>query len=72
MELSLPEALIKFRQGVGRLMRCSTDRGAVVTLDRRIYEKRYGSIFLGSLPPCKKLYTEIDALCDAISSFIFA
>lgn len=72
MELSLPEALIKFRQGVGRLMRCSTDRGAVVTLDRRIYEKRYGSIFLGSLPPCKKLYAEIDALCDAISSFIFA
>ena len=71
MELSLPESLIKFRQGVGRLMRCSTDKGAVVVLDRRIYEKRYGSFFLSSLPQCKTLYTELDKLCDAISSFIF-
>ena len=71
MELSIPEAVIKFRQGVGRLMRSGTDRGAVVVLDRRIYEKRYGSVFLGSLPECRKIYTSIEKLCDEVSSFIF-
>ena len=71
MELSIPEAVIKFRQGVGRLMRSGTDRGAVVVLDRRIYEKRYGSVFLGSLPECRKIYTPIEKLCDEVSSFIF-
>jgi Rad3-related DNA helicase len=38
-ELSLPEAIIKFRQGIGRLIRRGDDKGAVVVLDRRIYEK---------------------------------
>ena len=71
MELSVPEAVIKFRQGIGRLMRRSTDRGAVVVLDRRIYEKRYGSIFLANVPQCKKLYENLEKICDALSSFIF-
>ncbi len=49
-ELSLPEAVIKFRQGFGRLMRRSTDRGAVVVLDSRLLYKNYGTLFLRSLP----------------------
>ena len=54
MELSVPEAIIKFRQGVGRLIRKNTDKGTVVVLDRRIYEKQYGSLFLANVPECKK------------------
>lgn len=71
MELSVPEAVIKFRQGIGRLMRRSTDKGAVVVLDRRIYEKRYGSVFLASIPQCKRLYENLEKICDSLSSFIF-
>lgn len=71
MELSVPEAVIKFRQGIGRLMRRSSDKGAVVVLDRRIYEKRYGSIFLASIPQCKRLYESLEKLCSSLSSFIF-
>jgi len=51
-EYSLPEAILRFRQGFGRLIRTQTDRGMVVVLDRRIMSKRYGKLFLNSLPPC--------------------
>ena len=47
---SLPEAVLKFRQGVGRLIRSRTDRGKVVVLDSRITGKRYGRKFLESIP----------------------
>lgn len=70
MELSLPEAVIKFRQGVGRLMRSGTDRGAVVILDKRLYEKRYGALFLSSLPECKKIYEPIEDICKKVSRFL--
>lgn len=53
MEYSLPEAILKFKQGFGRLIRSKTDRGLVVVLDPRILTKRYGRQFLDSLPPCK-------------------
>ena len=46
----LPEAILKFRQGVGRLIRSRNDSGIIVILDKRIYVKRYGQAFLGSLP----------------------
>lgn len=71
MELSVPEAVIKFRQGVGRLIRRSDDKGAVVVLDRRIVEKRYGSIFMASIPECKKLYKPLSELLISINNFIF-
>ena len=51
-EYSLPEAVLKFRQGFGRLLRSQTDEGIVVVLDSRILTKWYGRIFLGSLPEC--------------------
>lgn len=49
-ELTLPDALIKFRQGVGRLIRQQTDRGLITILDARVLAKSYGRIFLESLP----------------------
>ncbi len=51
-EFSLPEAILKFRQGVGRLIRAKTDTGIVVVLDNRILTKRYGQAFLEALPKC--------------------
>ncbi|MEI6149291.1 MAG: helicase C-terminal domain-containing protein, partial [bacterium] len=53
MDYSLPEAVLRFRQGVGRLIRKKTDKGIIVILDRRIISKRYGSIFLNSIPKCQ-------------------
>lgn len=51
MELSVPKAVLKFKQGFGRLIRRTTDRGVVAVLDPRIIAKRYGTHFLQSLPP---------------------
>jgi ATP-dependent DNA helicase DinG len=51
-EFSLPEAILKFRQGVGRLIRTKTDTGIVVVLDNRILVKKYGQAFLDALPKC--------------------
>lgn len=55
-DYQLPEAVIKFRQGFGRLIRTRTDRGMVVVLDPRIETKAYGRIFLDSLPPAELQY----------------
>lgn len=49
-ELTLPDALIKFRQGIGRLIRTATDRGLVTILDSRVLAKSYGRLFIDSLP----------------------
>jgi len=50
-DYSLPEAVLKFRQGVGRLIRSGNDSGMVVILDPRVVSKRYGRTFLNSIPP---------------------
>ncbi|MEW6107266.1 MAG: helicase C-terminal domain-containing protein, partial [Bacillota bacterium] len=47
---ALPSAVVRFRQGFGRLIRSREDRGVVVVLDRRLVEKPYGRVFLSSLP----------------------
>ncbi len=49
-ELTLPDALIKFRQGIGRLIRTARDRGVVTILDSRVLSKTYGRLFLEVLP----------------------
>jgi ATP-dependent DNA helicase DinG len=51
-EYSLPEAILKFRQGVGRLIRTKTDKGIIVVLDNRLLAKQYGQAFLDALPKC--------------------
>ena len=56
MEYSLPEAVLKFRQGIGRLIRTKSDTGIVVVLDNRILAKKYGQMFLNSVPRCPVEY----------------
>ncbi len=51
-EYQLPDAILRFRQGFGRLIRTQSDRGVVAILDRRVLTKQYGRAFLDSLPPC--------------------
>jgi len=54
MQYSLPEAIIKLKQGFGRLIRSRTDRGIVVILDSRVATRRYGRMILDSLPDCAR------------------
>ena len=51
-QYALPQAVLRFRQGFGRLIRGSQDKGAIIVLDRRIVAKPYGKVFLDSIPPC--------------------
>jgi ATP-dependent DNA helicase DinG len=52
MEYQLPSAILKFKQGFGRLIRTKTDTGIVVVLDSRIVTRPYGRQFLAAIPPC--------------------
>ncbi|MCR5288508.1 MAG: helicase [Treponema sp.] len=71
MELSLPEAVIKFRQGFGRLVRRGDDKGCVVVLDRRIMERKYGSLFMNSIPKTKCLYAPLSSISKSIETFLY-
>jgi ATP-dependent DNA helicase DinG len=71
MELSLPESVIKFKQGFGRLMRRSGDHGAVILLDGRILRKNYGEYFLRSLPKTRTSFTDFAALLRELEDFLF-
>jgi ATP-dependent DNA helicase DinG len=53
LDYQVPQAVIKLKQGFGRLIRTRTDRGLVVILDPRILTRRYGRLFLEALPPCR-------------------
>jgi ATP-dependent DNA helicase DinG len=55
MEYTVPQAVIKFKQGFGRLIRSRDDRGGVLVLDSRVLSKNYGRIFLRSLPEVEKV-----------------
>lgn len=69
MELSVPQAVIKFRQGFGRLMRRGDDRGVIVVLDRRIVEKKYGRLFTTSVPMTRRMYNPLADILAAIKKF---
>jgi len=56
MEYQIPEAVIKLKQGFGRLIRTKTDTGQVIILDPRVQTKPYGRLFLESLPECHTIY----------------
>ncbi len=51
-DYNLPDAILRFRQGFGRLIRTETDRGIVVIMDARVHTKSYGSSFIDALPEC--------------------
>jgi len=71
MELSLPESVMKFKQGFGRLMRRSSDHGVVVVLDNRIIHKRYGSLFIRSLPETKRCFADFETLLRQTEDFLY-
>ena len=58
-DYSLPEAILKFRQGVGRLIRTGSDKGIIVILDNRVLTKPYGKAFIAVLPKCPVEIVEI-------------
>ena len=66
MEYTIPEAVIKFRQGFGRLIRSKSDYGAVLVLDNRIVKKMYGRVFLESLPVKAKIFHSENELWEAL------
>jgi ATP-dependent DNA helicase DinG len=68
-DFSVPQAVIKFRQGFGRLIRSRDDRGAVLILDRRVLNKSYGRIFLRSLPDTEIIRGSSDELFGRMKSF---
>ena len=62
MDYQLPEAVLKLKQGFGRLVRTHDDRGTVVILDPRLLTKPYGRVFLESLPPARGLIEPFEAI----------
>jgi ATP-dependent DNA helicase DinG len=68
-EYTVPQAVIKFKQGFGRLIRSRNDHGAVLILDSRVLSKNYGRIFLKSLPEVKVTATGSDELLAALRRF---
>ena len=66
MELSLPQAIITFRQGFGRLIRHSEDFGAVTVLDKRLIAKRYGQLFIESIPEVRTCFEPLNDVCTRI------
>ncbi|HEY6537873.1 MAG TPA: helicase C-terminal domain-containing protein [Candidatus Dormibacteraeota bacterium] len=69
-QLSLPEAVLRLKQGFGRLVRRHGDRGAVVICDPRILERSYGEEFVRALPKAAFLYEPADALAPLVGAFL--
>ncbi len=69
MEYAVPLAVIKLKQGFGRLVRKKTDRGAVIILDKRVIQKGYGKRFLRSLPDCSQIFGPGDEVFEKLQEF---
>ncbi|WP_280768192.1 ATP-dependent DNA helicase DinG [Salipaludibacillus daqingensis] len=69
MKLALPQAVLRFKQGFGRLIRRSSDRGIVVVLDRRIVNTRYGKSFTKSLPDIPLIEESMSEMEDRIEKW---
>ncbi|MEK7793971.1 MAG: helicase C-terminal domain-containing protein [Candidatus Hydrogenedentota bacterium] len=69
LEYTVPLAVIKFRQGFGRLIRRKTDKGSVIVLDSRILTKSYGRRFLNSLPPLRVISGPRASVFDQLRKF---
>ncbi len=69
MDYIVPLAVVKFRQGFGRLIRTKTDRGAVLIMDRRVLTKSYGKKFLHSLPECSLCCDSSAVILESIERF---
>lgn len=69
VEYTVPQAVIRFRQGFGRLIRRRTDRGAIIILDSRVLTRSYGSAFLRSLPDARFVSAEKSEVLAALREF---
>lgn len=69
MDYSIPNAIVKFKQGFGRLIRNKNDRGCIVCLDGRLINKRYGAHFLNSLPKCQEAFVKSEQIHQEMSEF---
>jgi ATP-dependent DNA helicase DinG len=69
-DLSLPQAIIRFKQGFGRLVRSSRDKGAVFVFDRRMIETRYGKFFIQSLPKLPVSIKPVNDLVDELRDWM--
>ena len=70
MDLFLPQAILRFKQGFGRLIRAKNDRGVVFVLDRRLSTKSYGKKFIGALPPIEIFEEKTDVLLKKLSDWL--
>jgi ATP-dependent DNA helicase DinG len=68
-DYTVPNAVIKFKQGFGRLMRKHTDRGCVLCLDQRMVKKSYGKFFLKSLPDCETCFAPKETVFSEMKRF---
>jgi DNA polymerase-3 subunit epsilon/ATP-dependent DNA helicase DinG len=69
-QYSVPQAVLRFRQGFGRLIRNKEDRGTIVIMDNRITAKNYGSSFLKSIPPCTLKPSNITTIGQAAAQWV--
>ncbi|MDQ6876977.1 MAG: exonuclease domain-containing protein [Candidatus Dormibacteraeota bacterium] len=69
-QLALPQAALRLKQGFGRLIRRSTDRGAVVILDNRILGRDYGKAFLDVLPPASRFVGPAEEIADQVGDWL--
>ncbi len=69
-EYAVPEAVIRLRQGFGRLIRSATDRGVVVLLDSRLWQRSYGDFFLDALPDCTTRHSPLSHLGEAVREWL--
>ena len=69
--LSLPDATLKLKQGFGRLMRHTRDRGIVLILDSRVVSKQYGALMLSSLPDSYHPETTVENVPSKIENFLY-
>jgi ATP-dependent DNA helicase DinG len=70
LELSVPAAVIKFRQGFGRLIRHSGDKGVITVLDRRIISKNYGRFFVESVPETRRRFAPTREIVGEVERFL--
>lgn len=70
-DYALPGAVMRLKQGFGRLMRRSSDRGAVLILDSRVVRKNYGQLFLGSLPETRMSVKGSASVLSDLESFLY-
>jgi ATP-dependent DNA helicase DinG len=69
-DYSLPEAVIRFKQGFGRLIRTRNDKGVMIIFDRRVISTQYGKVFLESLPTIQAKEMNIDQTVDLINKWL--